>query len=48
MSTNHKRLETRYLPEHDTNKISAVWCHFEIIVSKDLNVENTVKQLQNQ
>ena len=46
MSTNHgEKVEMHYLPEPDTNKDLAGWCHFEIIVSKDLNVENTLKQL---
>lgn len=46
MSTDHEeRLEMHYLPEPDKKKHLAVWCHFEIIVSKELNVENTLKQL---
>lgn len=34
-----------YLPGPGTSEDLAAWCHFEIIVSKDLNVENTLKQL---
>lgn len=49
MFTKHgEKLEMHYLPEPEQNKDLAAWCHFDIIISKDLNVANTLKQLQNQ
>lgn len=46
LSTNHgEKLQMHYCREPGTNKDLAVWCCFEIIVSKDPNVENTLKQL---
>lgn len=43
MSTYYGEKLERCLSEPNTNKDLAVWHHFEIIVSKDLNEENTFK-----
>lgn len=43
MSTYYGEKLERFLSEPNTNKDLAVWHHFEIIVSKDLNEENTFK-----
>lgn len=43
MSKNNGEKLEHYLCESNTNKDLAAWHHFEIIVSKDLNAENTLK-----
>lgn len=43
MFTNNGDKLEHYLSEPNTNKDLAVWRHFEIIVSKNLNEENTLK-----
>lgn len=43
MSTNDGEKLEHYPSEPNSNKDWAVWHHFEIIVSKDPNEENTLK-----
>lgn len=43
MSSNNGEKLDHYLSEPTTNKDLAVWHHLEIIVSKGLNKENTLK-----